>query len=64
MKYKNLEVAKSLRLHRADADWLSRVASENRLPESEVLRLALQAMRGSYEKSGGFMQDNFAELKG
>jgi hypothetical protein len=64
MKFKNLEVAKSLRLHRSDADWLTRVASENRLPESEVLRLALQAMRGSHEKSGGFLQDNVVAMKG
>ena len=42
MKYKNLDAAKSVRLARDEADWLSAVAEQQRRPESEIVRAALR----------------------
>jgi hypothetical protein len=48
-------VGKSLRLSVADAGWLAQAAEAARLPESEIMRRALQRMRAA--ESGGFTQD-------
>jgi hypothetical protein len=60
MKILTPTVGKSLRLSVDDAAWLSQVAETARLPESEIMRRALQRMRAA--ESGGFSQDDGKEM--
>ena len=50
MRFKNFDIIKSLRLPQADAQWLSAASIEYRKSESEIIRVALQALRRLHER--------------
>jgi hypothetical protein len=45
MKFKSLEVAKSLRLEAEDAAWLAETSMQHRRSEAEIMRMALRSFR-------------------
>jgi len=53
MKYRTLEVAKSLKLDRPTADWLAKISAQRREPEAVIVRQALQALREKSNATGG-----------